>query len=95
MFIDYTGKPNEFGAAGSEAITGAEGLYFINPLEKDTTKPIEIIAFIQVVGGFDKQSSNRINVQLKDLIEKKQKSRTVNNADRIDEQIALIQASLP
>lgn len=42
LFIEYTAKPNELEIEGSSAITDAKGLYFINPLGKDTTKPMQI-----------------------------------------------------
>ncbi|MEY4038728.1 MAG: hypothetical protein RIR67_1040 [Bacteroidota bacterium] len=42
VFIKYTAKPNEFKSKGSEAINDAKGLYFINPLGKDSSKPIQI-----------------------------------------------------
>ena len=42
VYIKYTAKPNEYKAKGSEAINDAKGLYFINPLGKDSTKPIQI-----------------------------------------------------
>jgi aminopeptidase N len=42
VYIRYTAKPNEYIANGSEAITDAKGLYFINPLGTDTTKPTQI-----------------------------------------------------
>lgn len=42
IFIDYTAKPEEHKSGGSAAITDDKGLYFINPLGKDTTKPIQI-----------------------------------------------------
>jgi aminopeptidase N len=42
VYIKYTAKPNDYKAAGSAAITDVKGLYFINPLGKDTTKPIQI-----------------------------------------------------
>ena len=42
IYIAYTAKPNEFKVKGSAAITDAKGLYFINPLGKDSTKPIQI-----------------------------------------------------
>lgn len=42
VYIDYVSKPNEWREKGSAAITDAKGLYFINPLGKDTTKPIQI-----------------------------------------------------
>ena len=35
-------KPNELPAGGSEAITAAKGLYFINPLGKEPNKPRQI-----------------------------------------------------
>jgi len=40
--IDYTAKPNELEAGGSEAITSDKGLYFINPLGKVKNKPQQI-----------------------------------------------------
>ena len=42
VFIKYTAKPNEFKSRGSAAINDAKGLYFINPLGKDSSKPIQI-----------------------------------------------------
>ncbi|MBL0308832.1 MAG: M1 family metallopeptidase [Bacteroidetes bacterium] len=42
IFIDYTAKPNERKSSGSAAISDDKGLYFINPLGTDTTKPIQI-----------------------------------------------------
>lgn len=42
VYIKYTAKPNDYKAAGSAAITDVKGLYFINPLGKDTTKPTQI-----------------------------------------------------
>ncbi len=42
VYIKYTAKPNDYKAAGSAAITDVKGLYFINPLGKDTTKPIQV-----------------------------------------------------
>ena len=42
VFIKYTAKPNEFKSKGSAAINDAKGLYFINPLGKDSSKPIQI-----------------------------------------------------
>ncbi len=42
IYIDYTSKPNELRAHGSEAIKDARGLYFINPLGEDKNKPIQI-----------------------------------------------------
>jgi aminopeptidase N len=40
--ITYVAKPNELPAGGSEAITSAKGLYFINPLGKEANKPRQI-----------------------------------------------------
>ncbi len=40
--ITYTAKPNELEVNGSEAITADKGLYFINPLNTDHTKPQQI-----------------------------------------------------
>ena len=42
VFIDYTSKPNEVKEHGSNAITDAKGLYFINPKGEDKNKPTEI-----------------------------------------------------
>ena len=42
IFIDYTAKPNERKTEGSAAITGAKGLYFINPRGEDKDKPVQI-----------------------------------------------------
>lgn len=42
IFIDYKAKPNDHKSAGSEAIADDKGLYFINPLGRDTDKPKEI-----------------------------------------------------
>lgn len=40
--IDYTAKPNELKAGGSDAITQDKGLYFINPLGEEQGKPTQI-----------------------------------------------------
>lgn len=42
VFIDYTAKPNEFKTHGSDAITDAKGLYFINPKGEEKDKPTQI-----------------------------------------------------
>lgn len=42
IFVDYTAKPGERKSGGSAAITDDKGLYFINPLGKDSAKPIQI-----------------------------------------------------
>ncbi len=42
VFIDYVAKPNERQTKGSKAIASDKGLYFINPLGGDSTKPIQI-----------------------------------------------------
>lgn len=42
IFIDYTAKPEERKTGGSAAINSDKGLYFINPLGTDSTKPIQI-----------------------------------------------------
>ncbi|MFL5764931.1 MAG: M1 family aminopeptidase [Bacteroidia bacterium] len=43
IFIDYVAKPEELKkGGGSAAITDDKGLYFINPLGTDKTKPMEI-----------------------------------------------------
>jgi aminopeptidase N len=40
--IVYVARPNELPAGGSEAITSAKGLYFINPIGKEGNKPRQI-----------------------------------------------------
>jgi aminopeptidase N len=40
--VDYTAKPEELKAEGSEAITDAKGLYFINPKGEEANKPTQI-----------------------------------------------------
>jgi aminopeptidase N len=42
IYIDYTSKPNELTVKGSEAITDAKGLYFINPTGEEKDKPTQI-----------------------------------------------------
>ncbi|MEH0158074.1 M1 family metallopeptidase [Limibacter armeniacum] len=42
IIIDYIAKPNELQSMGSDAITSDKGLYFINPLGKETGKPQQI-----------------------------------------------------
>ncbi len=42
VFVEYTAKPDELKVKGSEAITDAKGLYFINPDGSDPKKPIQI-----------------------------------------------------
>lgn len=42
VFIDYIAKPNERKTGGSAAITSDKGLYFINPLGKETGKPTQL-----------------------------------------------------
>ena len=42
IIIKYTAKPNELTVEGSNAITDAKGLYFINPLGEDKNKPMQI-----------------------------------------------------
>lgn len=42
VYIEYTARPNEIKVKGSQAITDAKGLYFINADGKDTTKPVQI-----------------------------------------------------
>jgi aminopeptidase N len=42
VYIDYVSKPDEWKEGGSAAITGAKGLYFINPRGEDKDKPTEI-----------------------------------------------------
>lgn len=42
IYIDYTSKPDELGAQGSEAIKDAKGLYFINPKGEEQNMPTQI-----------------------------------------------------
>lgn len=42
VYIKYTAKPEEVTQQGSEFITDAKGLYFIDPLDKDPNKPTQI-----------------------------------------------------
>lgn len=42
IYIEYVAKPNEFKTQGSQAITDAKGLYFINPKGEDKDKPTQI-----------------------------------------------------
>jgi aminopeptidase N len=42
LYFDYTSKPNELKVKGSEAITDAKGLYFINPKGEEKNKPTQI-----------------------------------------------------
>lgn len=41
IYVEYVANPNSF-HGGSEAITEDKGLYFINPLGADSTKPIQV-----------------------------------------------------
>jgi aminopeptidase N len=42
IYIDYVAKPEEFKAEGSQAITDAKGLYFINPKGEEKNKATQI-----------------------------------------------------
>lgn len=42
IFIDYVAKPEELVTEKGTAITDAKGLYFIDPLDEDPTKPTQI-----------------------------------------------------
>jgi aminopeptidase N len=42
LYIKYTARPNSYKGKASNAITEAKGLYFINPLGKDSTKPTQV-----------------------------------------------------
>lgn len=42
VFINYTANPSRIRNEGGSAITDNRGLYFIDPLEEDSTKPTEI-----------------------------------------------------
>ena len=41
IYIDYTALPNEWKTQGSDAITDAKGLYFINPRGEEKNKPTQ------------------------------------------------------
>jgi len=42
IYVDYISRPNEVKEHGSNAITDAKGLYFINPKGEDKDKPTQI-----------------------------------------------------
>ncbi|MEO8862248.1 MAG: M1 family metallopeptidase, partial [Ginsengibacter sp.] len=42
IYINYVSRPNDLKEKGSDAITDAKGLYFINPKGEDKDKPVEI-----------------------------------------------------
>lgn len=42
VFVDYTANPDKVEQVGSEAITDAKGLYFIDPTGTDPNKPTQI-----------------------------------------------------
>ena len=42
VYVEYTAKPNDLKAKGSEAIKDARGLYFINPKGEEKNKPTQI-----------------------------------------------------
>jgi aminopeptidase N len=42
IYVQYTANPQRITAKGSEAISDAKGLYFINPKEEDPSKPTQI-----------------------------------------------------
>jgi aminopeptidase N len=42
IYIDYVAKPDEYETKGSEAITDAKGLYFINPRGEEPNKPTQV-----------------------------------------------------
>ncbi|MEO6221593.1 MAG: M1 family peptidase, partial [Ginsengibacter sp.] len=42
LYIEYISKPDELKVQGSEAITDAKGLYFINPKGEEEGKPTQI-----------------------------------------------------
>ncbi|MFP5470846.1 MAG: M1 family aminopeptidase [Bacteroidia bacterium] len=42
IYIEYTAKPDELNVQGSDAITDAKGLYFVNPDSTDAKKPTQI-----------------------------------------------------
>ena len=42
VVVEYVSKPNELSVEGSDAITDAKGLYFINPDGSESNKPTQI-----------------------------------------------------
>ncbi len=42
LYFDYVSKPNDLKVKGSDAITDAKGLYFINPKGEEKNKPTQI-----------------------------------------------------
>lgn len=42
IYLEYTAKPNQLKAHGSAAISGAKGVYFINPDSTEKGKPVQI-----------------------------------------------------
>jgi len=42
IYINYTSRPNDLVVKGSEAITDAKGLYFINPTGEEKNRPTQI-----------------------------------------------------
>lgn len=42
VVVEYVSKPNELSVEGSDAITDAKGLYFINPDGSEKNKPVQI-----------------------------------------------------
>ncbi|MFN0083392.1 MAG: M1 family aminopeptidase [Ferruginibacter sp.] len=42
LYFDYVSKPNDVKVKGSDAITDAKGLYFINPKGEEKNKPTQI-----------------------------------------------------
>jgi aminopeptidase N len=42
LYFEYISRPNELKVKGSQAITDAKGLYFINPKGEDKSKPTQI-----------------------------------------------------
>ena len=42
LYFDYVSKPNEIQVKGSQAISDAKGLYFINPKGEEKNKPTQI-----------------------------------------------------
>ena len=42
LYVNYVSRPNDLKVKGSEAITDAKGLYFINPKGEDKDKPTQI-----------------------------------------------------
>jgi len=82
IYIAYIAKPDDIKAKGSLAITGAKGLYFINPLGKDKDKPTQIwtqgetesnSAWVPTIDKPNQKTTDEINITVPE------KFRTLSN----------------